>query len=61
MPRKCQQGYYLEAGSCKLADILLMQNLDSSNLIVGNLKIEEVKQRQQEFAQKYKDFVPLKC
>lgn len=40
---KCQQGYYFEGGSCKLADILLMQNLDSSNLIVGNLNIEEVK------------------
>jgi phage protein U len=37
---KCGDGYLLKDGSCQLADLLLMQDLDAQNLILGSLKLE---------------------
>lgn len=38
-----------------------MQDLNASNLIVGSQDLEDVKGKQQEFAQQHPDFKPLKC
>ena len=38
-----------------------MQNLDAQNLIVGNLNIDELKTKQEEFKKSNPTFEPLKC
>lgn len=44
---KCGEGYIMKGNTCQLADLLMMQDLDAQNLIVGSLNLEELRTKQQ--------------
>lgn len=60
---RCGEGYLLnrETMECKLADLLLMQNFDAQNLILGQLNLNSLRRNQQEFLQSNPTFRPIKC
>lgn len=60
---KCKAGYTVssEGNNCQLADILLQTNLDAENLILGDLNLEELKQKQAEFRKQNEGFTVIEC